>query len=96
MSNDLTALNGQYQIPKEALGAAAHHAAITIYRLVEPDTRAHELTEDELGEVALAAIRAALAAWPGMHTHEWQRPWLGGISGQDIVLPITENTNAEA
>ena len=53
-------------IPKEALGAAAHHAAITIYRLVDPDTRAHELTEDELGEVALAAIRAAIEAWPRM------------------------------
>lgn len=38
--------------------------------------------------LATAAIRAALAAWPGMHTHEWQRPWLGGMSGTDIILPL--------
>ena len=36
------------------------------------------------------AIAAALNAWPGMHTHEWQRPWLGGMSGTDIILPLTE------
>ena len=77
-------------IPKEALGAAAHHAAITIYRLVDPDTRAHELTEDELGEVARAAIAAAINAWPWMHIHEWQRPWLGGMSGTDIILPLPQ------
>lgn len=37
-----------------------------------------------------AAIRAALAAWPGMHIHKWQRPWLGGMIGTDIILPLTE------
>lgn len=78
-------------IPKEALGAAAHHAAITIYRLVDPDTRAHELTEDELGEVARAAIAAAINAWPGMterfFPNDPTRP-------PGIFLPLPkENTN---
>ena len=36
------------------------------------------------------AIAAAINAWPGMHIHEWQRPWLGGMSGTDIILPLTE------
>ena len=37
-----------------------------------------------------AAIVAALNAWPGMHIHEWQRPWLGGMSGTDLIIPLTE------
>jgi hypothetical protein len=37
-----------------------------------------------------AAIAAALNAWPGMHIHEWQRPWLGGMSGTDLIIPLTE------
>ena len=74
-------------IPKEALGAAAHHAAITIYRLVDPDTRAHELTEDELGEVALAAIRAAIEAWPRMRVK-------AVLLADTLLLPLPqENTN---
>lgn len=36
------------------------------------------------------AIAAALNAWPGMHIHEWQRPWLGGMSGTDLIIPLTE------
>lgn len=39
---------------------------------------------------ARAAIAAALAAWPGAHVHEWQRPWLGGMSGTDIILPLPQ------
>lgn len=35
-------------------------------------------------------IAAALNAWPGMHTHEWQRPWLGGMSGTDLILPLAQ------
>ena len=82
-------------IPKEALGAAAHHAAITIYRLVDPDTRAHELTEDELGKVAIAAIAAAINAWPGMfsaiRTEEGGVEWDNeGNAPECLVLPLTE------
>ena len=36
------------------------------------------------------AIAAAINAWPHMHLHEWQRPWLGGMSGTDIILPLPE------
>lgn len=53
-------------IPKNAIEAAKRDAAVTIYRLVEPDTRAHELTEDEVGEIVLAACLAMLKHWPGM------------------------------
>lgn len=41
------------------------------------------------------AIAATLNAWPGMHTHEWQRPWLGGMSGTDLILPLTEKPDGE-
>ena len=53
-------------IPPEALEAAKLEAAVAIHRLVEPDTRVHELTEDEVGEIARAACLAMLKAWPGM------------------------------
>lgn len=66
MSNDIT-------IPPEAVEAAKREAAATVYRLVEPDTRAHELTENEVAEIATAALRAGLAAWPGVFYHP-ERP----------------------
>ena len=37
-----------------------------------------------------ADLLAGLNAWPQMHLHEWQRPWLGGMSGADIILPMPE------
>lgn len=37
-------------------------------------------------------LAAAINAWPGMHIHEWQRPWLGGMSGTDIILPLPTET----
>lgn len=62
-----------------------------------PDEVVHKLHDKLWGssqfsvEEGRAAIAAALNAWPGMHTHEWQRPWLGGMSGTDLILPLTEN-----
>lgn len=44
---------------------------------------------------ARAAIAAALGAWPGAHVHEWQRPWLGGMSGTDIILPLSTEASDE-
>ena len=41
-------------------------------------------------DIYATAIAAALNAWPGMHTHEWQRPWLGGMSGTDLILPLAQ------
>ena len=41
------------------------------------------------------AIAAALNACPGVHIHEWQRPWLGGMSGTDLIIPLTGNPDAE-
>lgn len=53
-------------IPTEALEAAVPRVASTLRRLVEPDTRAHDLTEDEVAEIALSACLAILKHWPGM------------------------------
>ena len=39
-------------------------------------------------DMARAAFEAMVTAWEGMHTHEWQRPWLGGMSGTDLILPL--------
>lgn len=53
-----------------------------------------ELTPEQqefFRQIARAAFVAIVEAWPGMHTHEWQRPWLGGMSGIDLILPLTEN-----
>ena len=46
--------------------------------------------KDEYREQIRAAFLAMIEAWPGMHIHEWQRPWLGGMSGTDLILPLTE------
>ena len=72
-------------IPPEAVEAAA--------RAIGEET--YVGNKQTLRDAATAAIRAALAAWPGMHIHKWQRPWLGGMSGTDIILPLnTENPDA--
>lgn len=75
----------EISIPREAL-EAAEIALLDCW----------ESGEGNAGVIVHTAIRAALAAWPGMHIHEWQRPWLGGMSGTDIILPLTETDNAEA
>jgi hypothetical protein len=36
------------------------------------------------------ALAVGLAAWPDRHIHEWQRPWLGGMSGTDLILPLPQ------
>ena len=54
-----------------------------------------EVQKLKLGQARVACL-AMLEAWPGMHIHEWQRPWLGGMSGTDLILPLTENPDAEA
>ena len=76
MSDDIT-------IPPEALEAAQRDAAVAIYRLVEPDTRAHELTEDEVGEIARAACLAMLKAWPGKRHDK-----LSGHVREYLILPL--------
>ena len=40
-----------------------------------------------------AAFLAMIEAWPGMHIHEWQRPWLGGMSGIDLILPLPQEAS---
>jgi hypothetical protein len=85
-------------IPKNAIEAAKRDAAVTIYRLVEPDTRAHELTEDEVGEIARAACLAMLRAWSRMSVAPIPRfrPYKEAETLQHIILPLTQKTtNAE-
>ena len=58
-----------------------------------------ELTPEQqefFRQIARAAFVAIVEAWPGMHVHEWQRPWLGGMSGTDLILPLTEKQDDKA
>lgn len=66
-------------IPREALEAAMR----------EYNRARDNDSENPLHNACIAMLRN----WPGMHVHEWQRPWLGGMSGTDIILPLTENQN---
>ena len=78
-------------IPPAALEAGASAIAESL--------RTARLTlesEDGYKPEARAAFVAMVEAWPGMHTHEWQRPWLGGMSGTDLILPLTENPDDKA
>ena len=86
-------------IPPAALEAGARALADAYYRncsdgrLTLSDT--DDTPEDWYAE-ARAAFLAIVEAWPGMHTHEWQRPWLGGMSGTDLILPLQqENSDDE-
>lgn len=89
-------------IPPAALEAGAraahnqwrHECAVEADEPVENWREWDEIDEweqDSFRAQARAAFEAMVAAWPGMHTHEWQRPWLGGMSGTDLILPLTEN-----
>lgn len=82
-------------IPPEALKAAKRDAAVAIYRLVAPDTRAHELTKNEIKEIARTACLAMLEAWPGMSRKTSIQGFVTAITVEEdaIILPLTENTN---
>jgi hypothetical protein len=73
------------QIPDEVVEAA----------YVSFTTNLHDNWRDELRAAIAAAIAAALNAWPDRHLHEWQRPWLGGMSGTDIILPLPQELNSD-
>lgn len=75
-------------IPPAALEAGARASAT---RLGVDWDKCAEFVRHGWREDARAAFVAMVEAWPGMHTHEWQRPWLGGMSGTDLILPLTEN-----
>lgn len=91
------------QIPDESVEAAAKadYEAWRDWADLRSDTLDWEYLEEDVQEEhrisARVTIAAALEAWPGAHVHEWQRPWLGGMSGTDIVIPLpTEKSDAEA
>lgn len=79
------------QIPKEVVEAAAKvlHANAEVFHDILWDDLG-EYDQDAYREEATSALLAGLNAWPQMHLHEWQRPWLGGMSGTDIILPLPE------
>lgn len=77
MTHDIT-------IPPEAVEAAKREAAATVYRIVEPDTRAHELTENEVAQIVTAALRAGIKAWPG-RTRDYMRV------EDNILLPLPQD-----
>ena len=76
-------------IPPEALEAAAKALAADAKLNWDDIPYSHNILLSEARTACLAMIKA----WPGVHIHEWQRPWLGGMSGTDIILPLTENSN---
>lgn len=82
-------------IPPEAVAAAARALAIRRLDADVWDTHMDRNMKHFYIEDATAAIRAMLAAWPGMHTREWPRPWLGGMSGTDIILPLNTEPRDE-
>ena len=81
-------------IPPKALEAGKDSAFAWLRSHMEDDVRVQQMTDEELTELVSAACLAMLRAWPGMHIHEWQRPWLGGMSGTDIILPLAKETSA--
>lgn len=77
-------------IPPEAVEKAARAIASEVRVVTESDVRAFELTPEEYAALALTALRAWIAAWPGAAIRP---PFLPN----HIILPMpTENTNAEA
>ena len=75
------------KIPPEVVEAAVNAYAGAIW-----DTDSKPL---DYQHAMTAAIAAALNAWPDSHLHEWQRPWLGGMSGTDIILPLPTEASDE-
>lgn len=58
-------------IPEEALEAAAKDLKLLLADLVDADTRATELTDEEHIVLANSACLAMLRAWPGMTSIKW-------------------------
>lgn len=79
-------------IPPEAVEAAARAIKQWLDYTLDKDTRASELTDGEHDDLATAAIRAALAAWPGMN-HDSQA-WRG-YGGEVLILPLPQEPRDE-
>jgi len=79
-------------IPPAALEAGAR---AFIERRVDACVWVHLSDESKRGyqEEMRAAFLAMIEAWPDRHLHEWQRPWLGGMSGTDIILPLPQEAS---
>ena len=86
-------MKADINIPPEALEAAQRDAAVAIHRVVEPDTRAHELTEDEVADIARAACLAMLRAWPGMSVFPGMQTGTRETEAS-IILPIPKEPKA--
>lgn len=80
-------------IPPGALTASKEEVATMLY--AHPYKSLSGGKKDVCDNIAYAACLAMLRSWPGMHIHEWHRPWLGGMSGTDIILPIPQEGGDE-
>ena len=90
MTHDIT-------IPPEAVEAATREITMALVLAVDEDCRACALTDDERKELALSALRAGIAAWPGMFYSPGSQVTATWFDPGKVILPIpTENTNAEA
>ena len=98
---DITALHGQYQIPPEAVEAAARAAYAEWVSFcvtsggVEDEYRAWDELDDEeriqWRTHATAALRAGIAAWPGMTYAKWRDYG----QADRLVLPLPTETRDE-
>ena len=77
-------------IPPEAVEATAREIKMALVLAVDEDCRACALTDDERKELALSALRAGIAAWPGMHTEDHDTPW-----PPRIILPLPQEARDE-
>lgn len=76
-------------ISDEVVEAAAHAVVTAAYK-IDPDARVNELTMEEYGALARAAIAAALNAWPGGQVR------LSMFTPQEeIILPLPAEANDE-
>ena len=80
-------------IPPEAVEAAARAMFIEAYRR-EPDEQTDGGRFILVRQFTLAALRAGIAAWPGMSQHD-ARKWSVMPDVPLIVLPLPQETSDE-
>ena len=89
----MTNINIPPEAVEKALEAFAHASGLGIF----PDDEKDEEWREDLVNGMTAAIRAALAAWPGMELVFMQPHRLSvDYSKPAVILPLTENPDAEA
>ena len=78
-------------ISDEVVEAAAHAVVTAAYK-IDPDARVNELTMEEYGALARAAIAAALNAWPGAQESGMT---MGPYKSHIYILPLPQEPRDE-